>query len=856
MDIKKIAKKFLINKKLIFTALPLLSVLGIFFAAPTANASGEWAYTVVSFLLGVFVSALGLILVLVLQGLTLIASQQHFIDSRAVVLGWVMVRDICNMFFVVVLMVIAFGTILNLENYNYKKLLPKLILMAVLINFSKTICGLLIDVTQVVMLTFVNAFKDIGAANFTDIFGITSILTLAKNGAEDISGYTAAAAYILGFLYLLVAIVVIITMMMMLAMRLVMIWIYVVLSPAAYLLAAVPGGQSYSKQWWEEFTKNLIVGPVLAFFIWLSLSALQVDNTTAQQYTANDDKAQKEIATTNTEASKPSALIKYVIAIGMLIGGLTISQKIGGAAGGLAGKGMSALQKGQSLATGAAAGAALWTAKRPLKAASWANDRFLQGKGIMDLNLSRVKKQWDQRSEEKKQQRYTQGRVKANQRMSEGGTIKGALAMSALGEDTFDHLTTWRGIKQTIKGGKRMQAAKDKLKSSPEFGQAKFEEEYANLDDPDDRINKRSELRNRDLELDSELSKASNNIKNIDSNIRMSDDPIERNKLKNQKKKAQSEYDNLEKESKINREKLVYAQQNRHTVYSDDDKRQARDKVEEYQKKIDNNLPMTNYNAKMAEQSAIQKEYAKLSMTSDSDELLRLLKSALQNQDTARASAIFTKMTKDGNDNEFTKALDKFGDTSWKGLQRVMSDIANPDSKNYGGFNEQQALSLGASLSELNKSTNHWEAVGGFEMEDGQWHMTDEDRAANISLSESGKKDPQDLTRSGNRLAYGKYVKGKYQLTASGVVRLKTIAGEGNLKNVEGRMNESAVKNILPEIADAVEDAAGNKRYTVKDQYKDHFDQAFVDAMMKRIGKISNVDPLKELSKVKGLKFT
>ncbi|NCN99858.1 hypothetical protein GW920_01940 [Candidatus Falkowbacteria bacterium] len=808
MDIKKIGKKFIVNKKLIFTVLPLLSVLGIFFAVPTVNAgSRDWAYTVVSFLLGVFVSALGLILVLVLQGLTLIASYQHFIDSRAVVLGWVMVRDICNMFFVIVLMVIAFGTILNLEDYNYKKLLPKLILMAVLINFSKTICGLLIDVTQVVMLTFVNAFKDIGAANFTDIFGITSILTLAKNGAADIDGFTAAAAYILGFLYLLIAIVVITTMMMMLAMRLVMIWIYVVLSPAAYLLAAVPGGQSYSQQWWTEFTKNLIVGPVLAFFIWLSLSALQVDNTTAQ-YSANDSKAQEEIAYANTEASKPSALIKYVIAIGMLVGGLMVSQKIGGAAGELAGKGMGALQKGQSLATGAAVGAALWTAKRPLKAAGWANDRFLQGKGIMDLNLSRVVKQWNQRSEEKKQQRYTQGKVKADQRMSEGGTIKGALAMSALGEDTFDHLTTWRGIKQTIKGGKRMQAAKDKLKSSPEFGQAKFEEEYASLDDPNDRLNKIRELSNSNLAING------------------------------------------------NQEKLKYAQQNSHTVYSDDDKRQARDKVEEYQKKIDNNLPMTNYNAKMAEQSAIQKEYAKLSMTSDSDELLRLLKSALQSQDTARASAIFTKMTKDGNDNEFTKALDKFGDTGWKGLQRVMSDIANPNSKNYGGFNEQQALSLGASLSELNKSNNHWEAVGGFEMEDGQWHMTDEDGAANISLSESGKKNPQDLTKSGDHLAYGKYVKGKYQLTASGVVRLKTIAGEGNLKNVEGGMNESTVTNILPEIADVIEDAAGNKTYTVKDQYKDHFDQAFVNAMVKRIGKISNADPLKELSKVKGLKFT
>ena len=65
------------------------------------------------------------------------------------------------MFFVVVLLIIALATILNQEKYSYKTWLPKLILMAVLINFSKMICGLIIDVAQVVMMTFVNAFKDV-----------------------------------------------------------------------------------------------------------------------------------------------------------------------------------------------------------------------------------------------------------------------------------------------------------------------------------------------------------------------------------------------------------------------------------------------------------------------------------------------------------------------------------------------------------------------------------------------------------------------------------------------------------------------------------------------------------------------
>jgi len=412
----------------IFIWLPLL-VLGIFclghvVAAQAGTILSNATANLFGTILGLFVSALGLILVLVLEGLVSIASYQHFIDAQAVVLGWVIVRDICNMFFVVVLMVIAFATILDRPEYSYKKLLPKLILMAVLINFSKTICGLLIDVSQVVMLTFVNAFKDIGAANITNMLGIQDILTLSKS-TNIVTAWTVVGAYVLGLIYLLVAIVVLVTMMMMLVMRLVMIWIYVVLSPAAYLLAATPGGQNYSKQWWDEFIKNLIVGPVLAFFIWLSIAALQADSniTAAVSSTTNSQSAQEvtsisgqDSSVFGTAGSTPSALIKYVIAIGMLVGGLMVTQSIGGAAGKLAGKGMGVLQKGQALVTdfakNRAKGATYW-AGRKLDTAQMALQKGIAGGlGVSSyrpksLNVVAIKKGWEASSEKKKEDYYS-----------------------------------------------------------------------------------------------------------------------------------------------------------------------------------------------------------------------------------------------------------------------------------------------------------------------------------------------------------------------------------------------------------------------------------------------------------------
>lgn len=349
------------QKKKFLSLLGVFLIVGIFVIVPEAKAS--WAADVVGGILEIIISALGLILVLAMEVLISVAQYSNFINAPAVENGWVIIRDMCNMFFVLILLIIAFATILKLENYSYKKWLPKLILMAILINFSKTICGLLIDVAQVVMLTFVNAFKGMAAGNLVQNLGIKEIVTLASNGG-DVGFWAIVGAYFLGLIYVIISLVVILTMVAMLAMRIVMIWIYVVLSPLAYLMASFPGGQKYSGQWWSEFTKNLIVGPVLAFFIWLSFAALQdgavikdfpvqgtsdIEARAAQGGIVNSG----DISSETTEAAKPEVVLRFVIAIGMLIGGLKIAQEIGGAAGGMAGKGIQKLQKGAALGVGA-----------------------------------------------------------------------------------------------------------------------------------------------------------------------------------------------------------------------------------------------------------------------------------------------------------------------------------------------------------------------------------------------------------------------------------------------------------------------------------------------------------------------
>jgi hypothetical protein len=376
---KKIKKKHFI-----FTLVFLCLFVFIFLLVSPVEAQfvqriGNFVTTLVGWLFALVISMMGLFLMLLIRVLVYVASIQSFIDVAAVTLGWSMVRDLANMFFIVILLIIAFATILRIEKYNYKKWLPKLILMAVLINYSKMICGVLIDIAQVIMLSFVNSFKSIGGTNVTTMLGIRDWQKFGGGGTMDqvgIGNWEIVAGYFLAFIYVVVSIVVIGTMIMVLVMRIVMIWIYVVLSPLAFLLSSFPGGEGYAQKWWTQFTQNLVVGPVLAFFIWLSFTVVSPTTQGTAVFGENSPRFEPgSDEMMSDDFGKGDLMIQFIVSIGLLIGGLKVSQEIGGAAGSLAGKGMARLNKmslaAQKGAVGAGKATGKFAGRQALGGSSW-----------------------------------------------------------------------------------------------------------------------------------------------------------------------------------------------------------------------------------------------------------------------------------------------------------------------------------------------------------------------------------------------------------------------------------------------------------------------------------------------------
>lgn len=351
----KFLKKTFSHLSLARTLTQVLFVVAIFlvslmFGDTVAAGVGDVVGTVVGWIIYGFVYVIGQILILIMWILIKVAQYNGFIDSPAVTNGWVIIRDLCNMFFILILLVIAFATILKVESYSLKKMLPTLILMAVLINFSKLICGVIIDFAQVIMLTFVNGFKEAASGNLTNMLGIDKLMDVRTDDptTPDISIWTILGSYILALIYAVISLVIITAMLAMLVMRMVMIWVYVTLSPIAYLLSAFPQGKQYAAKWWSGFTENVIIGPVLAFFIWLSFSSLggletPQDVIAIQNAGTLNSGASIQGTTTGpsasiTAAGSPDNMIKFIISIGMLMGGLEISKKLAGETGGALGK--------------------------------------------------------------------------------------------------------------------------------------------------------------------------------------------------------------------------------------------------------------------------------------------------------------------------------------------------------------------------------------------------------------------------------------------------------------------------------------------------------------------------------------
>ncbi|MDI6820610.1 MAG: hypothetical protein QMD65_00315 [Patescibacteria group bacterium] len=257
--------------------------------------------------------------------------------------GWAITRDIANLGFVLVIVIIALATILRFQEYGYKKLLPKLIAAAILVNFSLAIAGVFIDFSHVLTKQFFSAVESPG----TDIVQVlsgafepqkfyTEPLDPAPIDPEEeaggFEGFTVSvlldiSKLLFTAIFIFAAAFVLFAFAFMLLLRYIYLSLLLVIAPIAWLFWVFPALSGQFKKWWSKFLEWVFFAPVVAFFFYLTLTSIKSLNQNALLPDGTFFKG--------TLSDLMAQGAKMVLLIGLLFGGLIIAQQMGitGAAG-------------------------------------------------------------------------------------------------------------------------------------------------------------------------------------------------------------------------------------------------------------------------------------------------------------------------------------------------------------------------------------------------------------------------------------------------------------------------------------------------------------------------------------------
>jgi len=203
-----------------------------------------------------------------------------FAVNPMVIRGWKVVAAICNMLYIIVLLFIGVGTLFRIEKYNYKKLLIKLIVVALLTNFSLVFAGIILDFFHILM--FNGAFGDplgnIEEAIKKLMWGPFNRRWETFKGILDAPSAMAIAGIVAGsitqLIFMAMVSIVVLAIGIFLIIRTVALWVLLVLSPVAYIGLVLPDTEGTAKKWWSSFLKYAMAGPILFFFLWFSAEVI------------------------------------------------------------------------------------------------------------------------------------------------------------------------------------------------------------------------------------------------------------------------------------------------------------------------------------------------------------------------------------------------------------------------------------------------------------------------------------------------------------------------------------------------------------------------------------------------------
>ena len=184
---------------------------------------------------------------------------------------WGNFRDIANVLFVILFTIVIISQItsLGISNYGIKKMLPRLLIFAILINISYYISVIAVDASNILGRSIFNTI--IGSVEWSGASGDSSLSTIVAGGLALGTGAILFGGTML--LALISAAIGMAVMIITLMIRQAAVIILVVLSPIAFASAILPNTEGIFNKWKSIFKSMLVIYPMASIVVSLSVLA-------------------------------------------------------------------------------------------------------------------------------------------------------------------------------------------------------------------------------------------------------------------------------------------------------------------------------------------------------------------------------------------------------------------------------------------------------------------------------------------------------------------------------------------------------------------------------------------------------
>ena len=208
----------------------------------------------------------------IVQGLLVVNPLNQTGSNNYIYQAWGIIRNIANIAFVIIFLIVIFSQItgFGIQNYGIKKLLPKIIVGAILVNLSFLIMQISVDLSNIVGKSLYGLVLGVTPDIPTNL-GWSYVLNLitgglgtglAIGGLALVSG--SATAFYLLLPGLAIAALTLLAAVFTLMFRQAAIPILVILAPLAFVAYLLPNTESWFKKWKKILIDALLLYPLAA----------------------------------------------------------------------------------------------------------------------------------------------------------------------------------------------------------------------------------------------------------------------------------------------------------------------------------------------------------------------------------------------------------------------------------------------------------------------------------------------------------------------------------------------------------------------------------------------------------------